>query len=143
MFAMDSQTLRSTIDDFQRRIRTKSAPVKVPSAETREAVRLWETNVAETGEYIRQADEFLSIIRALPDADPDRLYLEREVAGARRSMLELMMQLDPDQAWFWTEEWQAKMREADADLASGRSTVYYSNEEFDAALRARMTDAHV
>ena len=28
-----------------------------------------------------------------------------------------------DQAWFWTERWQAMEREADADIAAGRVTV--------------------
>ena len=39
-------------------------------------------------------------------------------------------EIDPEQAWFWTPEWQAGEREADADLAAGRSTVYESDEEF-------------
>jgi hypothetical protein len=40
---------------------------------------------------------------------------------------------DPDQAWFWTPEWQAGERAADADLAAGRSSRYDSDE---ALLRA-------
>jgi hypothetical protein len=28
-----------------------------------------------------------------------------------------------DQAWFWTERWQALEREADADIAEGRTTI--------------------
>ena len=28
-----------------------------------------------------------------------------------------------DQAWFWTDRWQAMEREADADIATGRATV--------------------
>jgi AbrB family looped-hinge helix DNA binding protein len=28
-----------------------------------------------------------------------------------------------DQAWFWTDRWQAMEREADADIAAGRTTV--------------------
>ena len=28
-----------------------------------------------------------------------------------------------DQAWFWTERWQAMEREADADIAAGRTTT--------------------
>jgi len=28
------------------------------------------------------------------------------------------------QAWFWTPEWQAGEREADADIAAGRVTTY-------------------
>ena len=53
-------------------------------------------------------------------------------------LIERAPEHDPDQAWFWTPEWQAKEREADADLAAGRFTIYHSDEEFDEALRARM-----
>jgi antitoxin MazE len=28
-----------------------------------------------------------------------------------------------DQAWFWTDRWQAMEREADADIAGGRAVV--------------------
>ena len=45
--------------------------------------------------------------------------------------------IDATQAWFWTPEWQAKEREADAALAEGRSERFASDEEFLAALRAR------
>jgi len=48
--------------------------------------------------------------------------------------------LDPDQAWFWTPEWQAGEGAADADIAAGRSTRYESDEEFLAALEARVAD---
>jgi hypothetical protein len=51
--------------------------------------------------------------------------------------------IDPDQAWFWTPEWQAKEREADADKAAGRGTRYHSDEEFVAALRERSGSSDV
>ena len=37
---------------------------------------------------------------------------------------------DPEQAWFWTPEWQAGEQEADADKAAGRVTSFGSGEEF-------------
>ena len=37
-----------------------------------------------------------------------------------------------EQAWFWTEEWQAKEREADKDLAEGR---YSDFEDLDALMK--------
>jgi hypothetical protein len=37
---------------------------------------------------------------------------------------------DPEQAWFWTDEWQAKEREADADIKAGRVTRSESEEDF-------------
>jgi hypothetical protein len=36
----------------------------------------------------------------------------------------------PEQAWFWTEEWQAMERGAEADLAAGRCDTFDTMEEF-------------
>jgi hypothetical protein len=44
--------------------------------------------------------------------------------------------IDPGQAWFWTQEWQEKEREAD-DLAAGHVTSYGTDVEFLAALDER------
>jgi hypothetical protein len=41
---------------------------------------------------------------------------------------------DPEQAWFWTPEWQVGEREAVADIAAGRTTVLHSEEQFFEAL---------
>jgi AbrB family looped-hinge helix DNA binding protein len=49
--------------------------------------------------------------------------------------------IDASQAWYWTEEWQAGEREADADLAAGRFETFESGEEFLEALRARAKPA--
>lgn len=38
------------------------------------------------------------------------------------------------QAWYWTDEWQEGEREADKDLAEGRSERFTSVEDMDAAL---------
>jgi hypothetical protein len=46
-------------------------------------------------------------------------------------------EVDPDQAWFWTEEWQAKEREADAAIAAGEGTFFESADDFLAALDER------
>lgn len=48
---------------------------------------------------------------------------------------------DPDQTWFWTPEWQAKEREADADIAAGRVTYFDSDEAFLDALDERSKHA--
>jgi AbrB family looped-hinge helix DNA binding protein len=34
-----------------------------------------------------------------------------------------------DQAWYWTKEWQAKEKEADRDLASGRVREFGTLED--------------
>ena len=45
--------------------------------------------------------------------------------------------IDATQAWFWSPEWQAGEREADADRAAGRIEFFPSEGEFLGALRAR------
>jgi hypothetical protein len=45
-----------------------------------------------------------------------------------------------DQAWFWTPEWQAGEREASAAIADGDTAVYFSSEEFLAAMDALLAD---
>ena len=49
--------------------------------------------------------------------------------------------IDPEQAWFWTPEWQAKEREADEAIAAGRVTFHASDEEFLTALEQAARDA--
>jgi AbrB family looped-hinge helix DNA binding protein len=46
--------------------------------------------------------------------------------------------IDATQAWFWEPAWQAGEREADAEAAAGRGERFASDEEFLAALDARM-----
>ena len=41
-----------------------------------------------------------------------------------------------DQAWFWTERWQAREREADAHVAAGETRTHESAEDFLAHLDA-------
>jgi len=46
----------------------------------------------------------------------------------------LLHAIDPDQAWFWTPEWQEGEREADAEIAAGNVERFDSGEEFLAAM---------
>jgi hypothetical protein len=46
-----------------------------------------------------------------------------------------MQRLNPEQAWFWTEEWQAGEREVDREIAAGR-LITGTPEAFDAVLEA-------
>ena len=69
------------------------------------------------------------MVDRLPDeaVDGAAVLLEEITAG----------RIDPDQAWFWTGEWQSMEREAEEDHLAGRATAYGSDEEFLAALDAR------
>jgi hypothetical protein len=42
------------------------------------------------------------------------------------------------QTWFWEPAWQAREREAEADLAARRMTRHESSDDFLAALDERM-----
>ena len=64
------------------------------------------------------------VVRRIENGGPVTFVVTRE-----RGQLELR-EIDPEQAWFWTPEWQEGEREADAELAAGQGTIYYSDEEF-------------
>lgn len=60
---------------------------------------------------------------------------EDAVEGASLLLKRVAMhQLDPAQAWVWTDEWQAKLNASLADLEAGRVQQYGSGEEFLEAL---------
>ena len=53
-------------------------------------------------------------------------------------LLRPMKLIDASQAWFWTPEWQAGERQADAEIAAGLGMRFESDEEMIAFLDARM-----
>ncbi|MDQ3680371.1 MAG: AbrB/MazE/SpoVT family DNA-binding domain-containing protein [Actinomycetota bacterium] len=61
--------------------------------------------------------------------------LEAEIT-AEGVLLRPQKVIDATQAWFWTPEWQAGEREADAQLAAGSGQTFESGEEFLEALGA-------
>jgi hypothetical protein len=79
--------------------------------------------------------ELHELVDRLPDQAVDgAAILLGEISDGR---------IDPEQAGFWTREWQMKEREVDDDLAAGRIARYESDAEFLAALdkRAKPLDA--
>ena len=50
--------------------------------------------------------------------------------GAVRIFIEPIDPIDPDQAYFWTAEWQAGERKADEELAAGEYTDFATMEDF-------------
>jgi len=66
-------------------------------------------------------------IRELFDLqEGDILVIERCVDGILMKPRKL---LDPTQAWFWTEEWQEKERQADEDIKEGRVSGPFKGAE--------------
>ncbi len=73
---------------------------------------------------------------ALPADLRRRLHLDRDNAQIKlierddgRIELVPVVAVPADQAWFWTDRWQAMEREADADVAAGRVTVVDDGDE--------------
>jgi bifunctional DNA-binding transcriptional regulator/antitoxin component of YhaV-PrlF toxin-antitoxin module len=67
---------------------------------------------------------------ALPADLRRRLHLDQDNAQIQliesedgRIELRAVVAVPADQAWFWTARWQAMEREADEDIATGRTTV--------------------
>ena len=48
---------------------------------------------------------------------------------------------DPDQAWYWTPEWQEKEHQADEEEAAGRYKDFSTMEDFIADLMSDDEDA--
>jgi AbrB family looped-hinge helix DNA binding protein len=73
---------------------------------------------------------------ALPAELRRRLHLDQGDAQIKlveheNGRIELIpvVAVPADQAWFWTERWQAMEREANADVAAGRVTVVDGADE--------------
>jgi hypothetical protein len=101
-------------------------------------VQRWQEHIHEAAEAIRWADVTIKQIAGTPESDAaERDRALALVRSVRAQAFALMQRLNPDQAWFWTEEWQAGEREADADIAAGRTTFHASTDDFLAAMDAR------
>lgn len=66
----------------------------------------------------------------IEEGDPVEVELTSEGV-----LLKPRKMIDPSQAWFWTPEWQAKEREADAEGEAGLGYYFDSAEEFLQALK--------
>jgi hypothetical protein len=144
MCALDVRDIREQVESMRTTVRAKPPISTPPSRATLEMVRLWEDTVAKYGLILRRTDALLRDVRVLPDDMADvRDPLLREMHEIRASAFDAMRSLNPDQAWFWTEEWQAGEREADSKLDAGRSTFHEDTASFLAALDAMDRDADI
>ncbi len=102
---------------------------------------LTDDDLTMVGDVVRAADGLIASVESslvAEVAESDELLA---LAHALRRMAALVLaEHAPDQAWFWTPEWQAGERKADADKIAGRFTHYESGEAFLAALREARPD---
>jgi antitoxin PrlF len=68
------------------------------------------------------------IREALHVEDGDEI--EFELTSDGRVLMSGLKMIPADQAWFWTETWQAGEREASAQLAGGEGRVFKTSEDF-------------
>jgi DNA-binding helix-hairpin-helix protein with protein kinase domain len=99
-----------------------------------QAERLRDEVIDKAAGVLRASDDVIEQIRALPDElSADREALLVHTREVRRQAFDRMRELNPDQIWFWTEEWQAGEREADRQIAAGETIRFESGEALEAA----------
>ena len=62
----------------------------------------------------------------LANAAHQSLEVPADMVGTLADYLRETLAVAEDQAWFWSDEWQAGEREAEADVAAGRVAVFES-----------------
>ncbi len=103
--------------------------------------RLSDQDLRLVGDLVRAADTLLAALDTdLATEAADNSDLRLLTRALRRMAFLVLTEHNPDQAWFWTPEWQSGERQADADKAAGRFTRYDNGDEFLAALRAERPD---
>ena len=134
--------MHEQLERVEARLHLVPADEAPPAEEIRKRVERWQEYVHEAAEAIRRADDVIEQLAGMPDvATAERDSVLAMARSVRIEAFELMRRLNPDQIWFWTEEWQAGEREVDRQIAAGEGTVYYTDEEFEAALKSHMHDA--
>jgi hypothetical protein len=74
-------------------------------------------------------------------AAPKRSTRKDNAAKPRRpSDIDESEERDPDQAWYWTKEWQEAERQVDEDLSAGQYKIFDTMEEFLADLNSEDDD---
>ena len=86
------------------------------------------------GEIVRSSDRLLEEIGDVPPEDVQMFIAHGLLEVMRIFASSLIQERHPDQAWFWTPEWQRRERSADAQIAAGLGTRYDNDEAFLASL---------
>ena len=96
-----------------------------------EKLPVYKTRVRSRGQITlpRQIRERLHL------AEGDDLIFYTNESG--QLVLQPAPNIDPEQAWFWTERWQKMEREADEDFSAGRYKEYDNIEDLIAEIEKR------
>jgi predicted Zn-dependent protease len=124
------QVAEARVRALEDEIRAAEERLRAAEAQRLQALR-------SIGESIRQLDELIARITP-SDAGWKRLLAEAQ--ELRADLYCTIKEQVPDEAWFWTEGWQASEREADAQIAAGEGTAFADDEAFLSHLRALRPD---
>ncbi|HWE64524.1 MAG TPA: hypothetical protein VHB98_22645 [Chloroflexota bacterium] len=86
---------------------------------------------------IRACDVLIAALTAHPVRSPEADELLTGVRAQRRLLFLVLAEARPDQARFWTEEHRLKDPATDAKIAAGLIPRFYTDQEFEATLRAQ------
>jgi len=133
-----------TVPEAKQQVTSASAPFMVVASHVFELVRQGkrppsdDASIEVVARLIRAADAYADAVTLLSQDGQSRYHDETVmIAGLRRLAMVIMSDINPDQAWFWTEEWQAGEREIDARIAAGQTIRHASTEEFLSSLETR------
>ena len=128
-------TIRETSARIEREIPEINRKLQSLHEVEAQAERLRDDMIDQAAGILRRSDDVIEQIHALPDElAADREALLAHTREVRRQAFDRMRELNSDQIWFWTEEWQAGEREADRQIAAGETIYFESGEAFEAAL---------
>jgi hypothetical protein len=91
------------------------------------------TLLVALGENIRQVDDLLE--RAREESIQDNQDLADVIAGLQKMRADAFAMIArhlPEEAYVWTPDMQAKIRQSEADIAAGRSHIFLNEADMDA-----------
>jgi hypothetical protein len=107
-----------------------------------EAIEMQKTAiVVSLGNSIRRIDDMLARLNTFNEHDhSDLAKLIAQLQEARADAVSIIAAHLPDEAFLWTTDMQAAIRESEADVAAGRTHIFTSDADFDAFLQEQRAD---
>lgn len=94
------------------------------------------------GSAVRTLDQVIQITQDNGQAEQvDASEVLASLLAVRAELVSTIEEFAPEEAYIWTPEFQAEMRESEAEVAAGRARIFLDKESFDEALKAH--GAHV